>query len=79
MARLSRLIIIFSIAFSLLIMGPAFLGGEFGPFQLMKWGDVLDLLTPLMLMPLYWLLFYYSSERKPGLGESILFAVLAAV
>jgi hypothetical protein len=79
MARLSRLILLFSIAFAVLIMGPAFLGGEFTPYPLMKWGDVLDLLTPLILMPLYWLLFYYGSKRKPGLGESILFVVLAAL
>jgi hypothetical protein len=62
-----------------MIISPAFLGMEFGPYPLMKWGDVLDLFTPLILMPLYWLLFYYSSERKPGLGENVVFAVLAGL
>jgi hypothetical protein len=79
MSRLSRLLLVFSIAFTVLIISPAFLGGEFGYYPLMKWGDVLDLFTPLILMPLYWLLFYYASERKPGIVESILFVILAAL
>jgi hypothetical protein len=55
--RLSRLTLVFSITFAVLIISPAFLNRQFGPYPLMKTGDVIDLFTPLILIPLYWLLF----------------------
>ncbi len=79
MKKLSRYILIFSAAFVLLLIGPAFLGGQFPIYPLMSWGDVLDILTPLILLPLYWLLFWYGSSEKVKLGESMIFIVLAAM
>lgn len=57
MQRLARLTLIFAILFAVFIIAPAFLNGQFAPYPLLKSGDVLDLLTPLVLIPLYWLLF----------------------
>ncbi len=53
----SRLILIFALAFAILIITPAFLSQQFAPYPLMKTGDVTDVLTPVILIPLYWLLF----------------------
>ena len=77
MRPLPRLILIFAIAFAILIMAPAFLSQQFCPYPLMKTGDVLDLLTPLVLIPLYWLLF--KLEKPPSTRETILFLVFAAL
>lgn len=73
---LSRLILIFAIAFAVLLIAPALLNQPFGPYPLMKTGDVVDLLTPLVLMPLYWLLF--RLDAPPTTRESLLFLILAA-
>ncbi|MGH7730654.1 MAG: hypothetical protein ACRENJ_05315 [Candidatus Eiseniibacteriota bacterium] len=79
MQRLARLTLIFAVAFAVLIVTPAFLGGPFAPYPLMSMGDVLDLLTPLVLIPLYWLLFQIRPDRPPSPRETLLFLVLAAL
>lgn len=79
MSRLARLILVFSVAFAVFFMGPPVLGGQFGPYPLMKVGDVFDLLAPLVLIPLYWLLYQVGQEKKPSLGEGVAFMVLAAL
>jgi hypothetical protein len=72
------LIPIFSIAFLVFFVGPPFLGRPFGPYPLMKVADVLDLFTPLVLIPLYWLLFRSNGNRVISLRENVGFLVLAA-
>ncbi len=79
MSHLSRRLLVFAIAFTVLIAGPAFLGGAFGPYPLMKWGDVLDILTPLILLPLYWGLLRSTSEAPPSPREMGAFVLLAAL
>ena len=79
MSRLSRLILAFSVAFAVFFMVPPFLSGQFGPYPLMKLADVFDLLTPLILIPLYWLLYQVGQEKGPSLGEGVAFTVLAAL
>jgi hypothetical protein len=69
---------LFSIAFFIFFIGPPLLGRPFGPYPLMKVADVLDLFTPLVLIPLYWLLFRLPVNRAPGLKASLVFMVLAA-
>ncbi|MEO8393083.1 MAG: hypothetical protein ABI700_08815 [Chloroflexota bacterium] len=76
MTSSSRLILIFTIVFAILIINPAFLSQQFGPYPLLKWGDVTDILTPLILIPLYWLLF--RQGKPPSTLESILFLVFTA-
>ena len=56
MSRLSRLILVFSVLFAVFFMGPPLPGVQFGPYPLMKVAELFDLLTPLILIPLYWLL-----------------------
>lgn len=79
MHRLSRLILLFSVAFTLFFVGPVLLNNQFGPYPLLKIGEVFDLLTPLVLIPLYWLLYQIDQDKAPGLSESIIFLVVAAL
>src|SRR3989304_6123872 len=78
MNRLSWTILLFSVAFALLLLSPTFLNKQFGPFPLMKVGDVTDILTPLILIPLYWLLYRMNDKKIPGLAENVAFLILAA-
>jgi hypothetical protein len=73
------LILIFAIAFAFFILSPAVLGIPFPGYPLMHWADLLDLLTPLVLIPLYWLLFTESGRMTRSRGMVIAFLVLAAV
>lgn len=77
MKRLSRLTFFFGLLFAVLILSPAFLSQQFGPYSLMKNGDVLDLLTPLVLLPFYWLLLQMIPGQLPKQSEMIIFMVLA--
>ncbi|MDJ0574759.1 MAG: hypothetical protein QNJ65_06280 [Xenococcaceae cyanobacterium MO_234.B1] len=79
MQRLARLTLIFAILFAVLIIAPAFLSARFAPYPLMKNGDVLDLLTPLVLIPLYWLLFQIQPIRPPSQKEVLIFLIFAVL
>ncbi|MGB3701839.1 MAG: hypothetical protein WA997_11265 [Anaerolineales bacterium] len=79
MKRLSNLILIFAIALAFFILAPAFLNQPFTPNPHLKLADVLDLFTPLVIIPLYFLLLYYGSSQVPGLKNTIVFLVLAAL
>lgn len=75
MRLLSLFILVFSIAFAIFVMGPPFLGYGFSPYPLMKIADVFDLLTPLVLIPLYWMLFRMNRDRDANLKENLIFMV----
>lgn len=79
MKRLSLLILVFAILFAVFFMGPPLLSQQFSSYPLMKIGDVFDILTPLVLIPLYWLLYRLNEEKKITLSGIILFVVLAAL
>jgi hypothetical protein len=70
---------VFSVLFVVFFMGPPVLGSQFGLYPLIKVADVFDLLTPLVLVPLYWLLYQVGQEKRPSLGEGLAFMVLAAL
>ncbi len=78
MKRHSLWLIIFSASFAVLLISPALLSSQFPPYPLMKVGDVFDTLTPLILIPIYWILFH-SRDQDPGLAKTILFLVLAGL
>ena len=56
-----------------------FLRIKFPLYPLVSYQDVFDILTPLVLIPVYWLLFRQSAGNESSLGEEIAFMVLAAV
>jgi len=53
----SSWILAFALAFTVFIVVPPFLGQPFPAYRLIHWADVFDLLTPLVLIPIYWVLF----------------------
>jgi len=73
------LILTFSFCFAFFMLAPALLGQPFARYDLMHRADVLDIFTPLVLIPLYWLLFtdFARSRRRPILVFA--FVVLAAL
>jgi len=77
--RLSRLILAFALLSMVLFLGPALLSQQFGPYPLMRNGDVFDLLTPLVLIPLYWLLFQIRRDLTPTQWEITAFLILAVL
>ncbi|HEY5983272.1 MAG TPA: hypothetical protein VIU38_07335 [Anaerolineales bacterium] len=79
MRRLANLTLVFAILFLIFIIGLPFLSSPFGPYPLMKVQDAVDLLTPLVLIPVYWLLFQVEPGKAIRNWESILFLILAAL
>ncbi len=79
MRRAARLTLVFAVLFAVFLITPAFLSRPFGPYPLLRNGDILDLLTPLVLIPIYWLLFQVAPDRPIGPRETIVFLVLAAL
>jgi hypothetical protein len=77
--RLSNLILVFGFAFAVLIILPALINKPFSPYPYLKVSDVIDLFTPLVLIPLYYLLLFYGGSEEPGVRSMVLFMVLAAV
>jgi hypothetical protein len=78
MQRLSRITLIFAILFTVLIVSPGLLSNQFSPYMLIKTGDVLDVFTPLILLPLYWFMLQLSPGQLPKRSEMVAFMVLAA-
>lgn len=70
---------IFTTAFIVLIILPSLMSAQFGPYPLMKVEDVFLLLTPLVMIPLYWEMLSHASQEKVGAGAMVLFLALAAV
>jgi hypothetical protein len=70
--------LIFSIALVIFVLGPPFLGYQFGPYPLMNVADVLDVFTPLVLLPLYWLLFNFNGVKPSSIKSNLIFMVFAA-
>jgi hypothetical protein len=79
MTSRSSVILVFAIAFAAFFSLPAILGQPFPPYPLMHWGDVVDLFTPLVLIPLYWLLLRDASGGAVGAVATVVFLLLAAL
>jgi len=71
--------LVFSVVFAVFFISPALLSSQFALYSLMKIGDVVDLFTPLILIPFYWLLYQVGRDELPRLNESLFFLVLAAL
>ena len=79
MNRLSRLILVFaSLSFAFLLL-TVFFRVPFPLFPLMSYQDAIDLLTPLVLIPLYWLLFKYAARTPSSTPQEIAFMLLAVL
>jgi len=79
MKRAPALVLVFAIAFLVFFFAPPLLGKPFSPYPLMKIADVFDIFTPLVLLPLYWLLYRLSHNEPLKLPGMIAFFVFAAL
>src|SRR5512137_695432 len=79
MKRLSLLTLVFallSVVFFLLLI---FFRIPFPLYPFMSWQDALDIFTPLVLIPIYWLMFRYATSELPRLAEEIVFLLFACL
>lgn len=79
MKRLSLLTLVFAVLSTIFFLLLIFFRVPFPLYPLMSYQDALDLLTPLVLIPIYWLLFKYATSDESNRAEEIAFMVLAAV
>ena len=77
MKRISLLTLLFAVLSLIFLLMLVFLRFGFQPYPLISYQDAIDLLTPLVLIPIYWLLFKYASGEGSSLTEEIAFLVLA--
>jgi hypothetical protein len=69
--------LIFPVAMAIFVLGPPLLDIEFAPYPLMNIADILDLFTPLVLLPLYWLLFYLNGNNPASIKANLIFMVFS--
>jgi nitrate reductase NapE component len=62
-----------------LIFGPPLLSGEFGPYTLIRNGDVLDLVSPIVALPVAWLLLREASGSRTLGWSAVAFMALGAM
>src|SRR5512138_642936 len=77
--RLSLVALIFaglSVVFILLLV---FVRIPFPFYRFMSWQDTLDLLTPLVLIPVYWLMYKMSARETTSRASELAFMVFAAI
>ena len=78
MKRLSLLTLVFAVLSLIFINLLVFVRFKFPLYPLVSYQDAFDILTPLVLIPIYWLLFKYATKDASSLAAEIAFLVLAA-
>ena len=76
--RLSLLTLIFAILSLTFFLLLVFLRIPFSAYPLMNWQDALDILTPLVLIPIYWLMYRGVTTGRQSQASEIVFMVVAA-
>jgi hypothetical protein len=77
--KLSLLLLVFALLSAIFFLVLIFFYTPFPFYPLARWQDALDILTPLVLLPLYWLLFRFTTDSTANLVEEITFMVFAAM
>ena len=77
MKRMSLLTLVFAVLSLVFLLLLVLFRIPFPLKPLMSWQDATDLLTPLVLIPIYWLMFRYSAGSRSTLAGEIAFLVLA--
>ncbi len=78
MNRLSLLTLIFAFLSVVFFLALIFLRIPFPLYPLMSWQDALDILTPLILIPIYWLLYRTVTANTSTRLSELTFMVMAA-
>jgi uncharacterized membrane protein len=76
--RLSLLTLIFAILSLTFFLLLVFLRVPFTAYPLMNWQDALDILTPLVLIPVYWLMYRGVTNDGRSLASEIVFMIMAS-
>jgi hypothetical protein len=79
MKRLSLLTMSFAILSLVFIILLVFLRIKLPLYPLVSYQDLFDILTPLVLIPIYWLLFRHAASNETSPRHEIAFMVLAAI
>jgi hypothetical protein len=79
MRRLSYLTLLFALLTLLFVNLLVYLRFDFAWYQLMSYQDALDLVTPVVLIPVYWLLFRECSACRSTVAEEVALMVFAAL
>ena len=79
MNRKSLLTLIFAVLFAVFFLSLILFRIPFPPYPLINYQDVFDLLTPLVLIPLYWVMFRYTDSGDSDRAGEIVFMVLASI
>lgn len=79
-SRLGWTSLLFALAYTFFILGPPLLGKDAFPLRTdMRWQDVIDLATPLVLLPAYWFLVRQRGSAPPLEGIALVaFLLLGA-
>ena len=78
MKRLSLFTLFFSIVFTIFFLLLIFFRTPFPSYPLMSWQDAIDVLTCLVLLPFFWILFKYCARGEASLSDEIAFVILGA-
>lgn len=78
MKRVSIQTLVFSVLALIFILLITFLSSAFPPYPLASYQDAIDLLTPVVLIPMYWVLFRNASSGHTTRAEEIIFMIFAA-
>lgn len=79
MKRVSLLTLVFAVLFAFFFLGLIFFRFPFPLYPLMSYQDAIDLLTPLVLIPIYWLMFRTCAKSETSRAMQIAFMVIAAL
>lgn len=66
-------------ALTAFIILPALFPSVYGPYRFLRWGDIIDLFTPLVVLPLAWWLFRVAAHERPHGWETVLFVAFAGL
>jgi hypothetical protein len=78
-ARVGWVALAYGAAVAAFIMLPALAPSVYGPYRLLRWGDVIDLFTPLVVLPVAWWFFRVAAPDRPRGWETFLFVAFAAL
>src|SRR5574341_331808 len=78
MKQLSFLMLIFAVLSLVFFLLLIFLRVPFPLYPLMSYQDAIDILTPLVLIPIYWLMYRSVAPGGAGLTDEIAFMVMSA-
>ncbi|MCC7450400.1 MAG: hypothetical protein IT324_23475 [Anaerolineae bacterium] len=79
MKRLSLLTLIFAAVSAVFLLLLIVLRSPFPLYPLVSYQDALDILTPFVLIPIYWLLFKAAAQDSSSPAEEIVFLLLAVI